>query len=122
MKNQRTYPKEVINVANEMVQAIIDDELFEDNEVKDIELGRQVAITIFSDYLLERFINGQPLLFESEDKCDDLFRLIITTCYLENLINMGLVGVYGDESMDEDVVFVTEKGRQYAGSISQSRA
>lgn len=122
MKNERTYPKEVVTIVEQMVQSLIDEEIFEDNDVKDIELGKQVATNIFSEYLLERFLKGETLLFESEDKCDELFTLVITNCYLENLINLGLLGSYIDETMEEDALFVTEKGRQYVRTISESRA
>jgi hypothetical protein len=112
-------PKPVVNISNEYL-SILGDEFFTDNEVNDIETGKKIAIKWLEDYFLQRFINGENLTFESEEKCNEILEHIIIDCYLESFKQKGLIDFYEDEDTPK-VVFLTEKGKKYVESQSGER-
>lgn len=114
------YPKPVIEATNEIVE-VLGNDFFTDNEIYDIKGGKQILTTYLNKYLLERFLNGENLVFESEEMCSKILMFIITRCHLESLKQKGMIGIYEDDDNEEIIPFLTEKGKAYAKQTESRR-
>lgn len=113
--NSEIYPQVVVEKAKQVVDLIIDNDFFLENGIqeKEIPMGKEIALEEISKYFLKRFIDGNEILFASEDDCENVLKTIIVMVYIEILKEKGMVDTYSDENTEE-VIFLTKKGKEHA--------
>lgn len=114
--SETTYPPSVIQASQNII-SMLGDDFFIENEINDIESGKEISNKILCEYLLSRFINGNDLIFESEEKCEEILKNIVVQCYINSLVKKGLIDIYEDENTPP-TVFLTQKGKNHVNPES----
>lgn len=112
-----TYQVNIIEKAEDLISVLEESEFFTEYEIKD----RTFAFDYFCEKLTEKFINGT--LDEgpnfSEDEMDRYLREIIVGSIVSDLQNDGIIDTVEDEN-NEEFLFLTEKGKQYADDLKRN--
>ena len=114
----KIYPEEVLAVAERIVD-IISPDLFIDNDISDIDLGRRCGIEVVNELFLKKFLEGTDLIIDSEYEAENMFNSILTNCHLCSLEQKGMIGSYYDEERGEEYYFATELGKNRLNDLLQ---
>lgn len=105
------YLPKITEIADEMIQILVEDHFFEDFEITDYTYARKR----FCDELTAKFIAGE-LDFESndlfyDDELDIILKEIAAESVLRTLEKGGFINSYEDENVEE-TFFLTDKGKK----------
>lgn len=108
---EKTYQPEVIELSDKMINTLKDDGFFEESGITD----HTPANGVLRDFLTEKFIEGKltdGVVEVGDEEFMNVLSMIIAKCTLTSLVEKGYVNSVEDEN-DEEVFFLTEKGKQY---------
>lgn len=116
------YPDPVLEISQKIFDTIFDDNVFfEENDIRDIELGRECAMQCTKDLFLKKFIDGQNLTFTDEDEVGDFLGLVNADCCLKSLQKKGYLDSLYDPDKDDTVFFLTDEGKKLAEGMAKLR-
>lgn len=114
------YPDPVLEISQKIFDTVFDDNVFfEENEIKDVELGRECAMNCTKDFFLKKFIAGENLKFKDEDEVGEFLNLVNADCALQSLQKKGFLDSLYDPNKDDTVFFLTEEGRKLAEAMEK---
>lgn len=105
------YLPKIENIANEIIQTLIEDKFFEDFEIEDYSYTKKrFCEELTTKFLLNGLENEDVGIF-NEDEFDKILKEIVAEDMLRGLQKKGLINSYEDDNTEE-VFFLTEKGRE----------
>lgn len=114
------YPDSVIEISQKIFDTVFDDNtFFEENDIRDIELGRECAMQCTKDLFLKKFLEGKSLDFEDEDEVGDFLGLVNADCCLKGLQKKGFLDSIYDPNIEDMVYFLTGEGRKLAEGMQK---
>lgn len=109
MNKNTIYPDAVEERLNYIVEASKDLDFF------DAPLHDECIREVFGEVLMDQWLNNTELNMDVEDVLD-LYNKAAALSTINSLIDEGLIDTLETDS--EDLIFVTEKGKQYFDSSS----
>ena len=105
----KTYPEPVVFIA-EQIYEVFEESLVEECQ-KDAEYCEPIAMEKISEFMLPKFLKGEELMI-TEKEVDILLRICLAEISMTALKEKGLIDFMEDEN-GEEVIFLTEKGKNY---------
>lgn len=120
MSDDVIYPQPVIEVCERIYEVVFNDEYWEENEIKDVVLGRECAMRHLGILFLKKFVEGSELKFSSEDEVGDLLTDVNTEVLLLGMQKKGIIDSLYVPDKDDTVFFLTEKGKVIAEALKEN--
>lgn len=115
------YPDRVLEVCNLIIEDISIEEFLLENQITDVELGRDCARRCICDMFLKKFVAGEELVFKSEDELLGLLSSILAETTLRGLVKKGFVDSIFDPDQNDTVFFLTDKGKVVASELKDDK-
>lgn len=115
----KVYQPVIIEKVEEIIKILDESEFFKDYDITNMDFIREYL----SDNLTQKFIIGNfdienDELF-SEDEFEKILKEMVVGTLLEELKQKGVINSYGDETMDEEVYFLTEEGKKHLENLKK---
>lgn len=112
------YQPQVIKTAEKIIEVLTSSNFFEMNQIEDTEY----AFDRFCKELTEKLIIGE--LHDNEpcfsvDEINPILNEIVAMNELMKLKKAGLLESYVDDSLDEEVFFLTDYGKKIADKLNK---
>jgi hypothetical protein len=108
----RTYPQSVTEFTEKVIETLKEIDFFEIEEVKE-----EVFYEICCESLLKKFLNGDDIIFRSEEEFTNVAKDSIIMTAAIGLQSKGLVDKIFDDEKDTNVYFLTQKGKEVAKDL-----
>jgi hypothetical protein len=105
------YLPKIENIANEIIQTLIEDKFFEDFEIEDYSYTKKRFCEELTTKFLLNGLENEDIGIFNEDEFDKILKEIVAEDMLRGLQKKGLINSYEDDNTEE-VFFLTEKGRE----------
>jgi hypothetical protein len=105
------YLPKIENIANEIIQTLIEDKFFEDFEIEDYSYTKKRFCEELTTKFLLNGLENEDIGIFNEDEFDKILKEIVAEDMLRSLQKTGLINSYEDDNTEE-VFFLTEKGRE----------
>ena len=105
------YLPKIENIANEIIQTLIEDKFFEDFEIEDYSYTKKRFCEELTTKFLLNGLENEDIGIFNEDEFDKILKEIVAEDMLRGLQKTGLINSYEDDNTEE-VFFLTEKGRE----------
>jgi hypothetical protein len=105
------YLPKIENIANEIIQTLIEDKFFEDFEIEDYSYTKKRFCEELTTKFLLNGLENEDIGIFNEDEFDKILKEIVAEDMLRSLQKTGIINSYEDDNTEE-VFFLTEKGRE----------
>lgn len=106
----RVYQPEVIRIADEILESLIESKFFEEHEITDLRFAKTHLCEKLTEKYIENGLDAENGIF-TEEEFNDLLKTIITGSILYRLKDMGYIESYDDDDTEE-MFFLNEKGKK----------
>lgn len=105
------YLPKIEKIADEIMQALIEDKFFEDFEIEDQTYARKRICEELTNKFLIDGLEDEVFGVFSDDEFDKILKEIVAEDMLRSLQKKGLINSYEDDGVEE-IFFLTEKGKE----------
>jgi len=114
------YPQPVLDVCEKIYEVVFDDQYWIENDIKDVELGRECALGALHKLFLKKFVEGSTMKFSNEDEVGNLLADVNTEVLLLGMQKKGFIDSLYVPDKDDTVFFLTEKGKVIAEALKEN--